>query len=78
MVAADDTIFGFTETTLGILPALISPYVVRKIGFSAARELCLSGVRFSAARARGIGLITDVVTPQGLDAGVDAVTCSSS
>src|SRR5689334_6876997 len=44
-IAADDAMFGFTETTLGILPALIAPFVVRKIGLSAARELCLSGAR---------------------------------
>jgi methylglutaconyl-CoA hydratase len=55
VVAADDVVFGFTEVVLGILPAMISPYVVRKIGLSAARELCLSGTRFSAARAKEIG-----------------------
>ena len=53
VVAAEDAIFGFTEVVLGILPGMISPFVVRKIGLSAARELCLSGARFSAARARG-------------------------
>ena len=46
VVAADDAVFGFTEVVLGILPAMISPYVVRKIGPSAARELCLTGARF--------------------------------
>jgi len=56
VVASDEAIFGFTEVTLGILPAMISPYVVRKIGLSGARELCLSGARFSAERAREIGL----------------------
>jgi len=57
VVAAEDTIFGFTEVKLGILPAVISPYVVGKIGQSAARELFLTGARFSAARAREIGLV---------------------
>ncbi len=57
VVAAEDTIFGFTEVKLGILPAAISPYVVGKIGQSAARELFLTGARFSAARAREIGLV---------------------
>jgi methylglutaconyl-CoA hydratase len=71
VVAADDASFGFTETTLGIVPALISPYIVRKIGFANARALCVSGVRFSAARAREIGLITDVVPATGLDEAVD-------
>ena len=70
-IAADDAIFGFTETTLGILPALIAPYVVRKIGVSAARELCLSGARFSASRAREIGLVHEVVPASELDAAVE-------
>ena len=70
-VAADDAIFGFTEVVLGILPAMISPYVVRKIGLSAARELCLSGTRFSAARAKDIGLVHSVVPAAELDRAVD-------
>lgn len=57
VVAADDAIFGFTEVKLGILPAVISPYALAKIGRSAARELFLTGARFSAARAREIGLV---------------------
>ena len=72
VVAADDVVFGFTEVVLGILPAMISPYVVRKIGLSFARELCLSGTRFSAARAKDIGLVHAVVTPAELDEAVDA------
>jgi methylglutaconyl-CoA hydratase len=57
VVAAEDTIFGFTEVKLGIIPAVISPYALAKIGASAARELFLTGARFSAARAREIGLV---------------------
>jgi methylglutaconyl-CoA hydratase len=49
---------------------MISPYVVRKIGISAARELCLSGARFGAARAREIGLVHDVVPAERLDLAV--------
>ncbi|MGE5832848.1 MAG: enoyl-CoA hydratase-related protein [Acidobacteriota bacterium] len=71
VVAAEDAVFGFTEVTLGILPAMISPYVVRRIGLSAARELCLSGTRFSAARAREIGLVHEVVAAERLDLAVD-------
>lgn len=70
-VAAEDALFGFTEVVLGILPAMISPYVVRKIGLSAARELCLSGTRFSAARAKEIGLVHTVVPSVDLDRAVD-------
>ena len=51
VVAADDAVFGFTEVKLGIIPAVISPFVLAKIGRSAARELFLTGARFSAARA---------------------------
>lgn len=71
VVAADDAQFGFTEVVLGILPAMISPYVVRKIGLSAAREFCLSGARFTAARAREIGLVHTVVPAADLDRAVD-------
>ena len=55
VVAAEDAMFAFTEVKLGILPAVISPYAIAKIGRSAARELFLTGARFSAARARDIG-----------------------
>ena len=70
-VASDTALFGFTEVVLGILPAMISPYVVRKIGASAARELCLSGARFSAARAKEIGLVHIVVAEADLDRAVE-------
>src|SRR5262245_18063772 len=57
VVAAEDAAFGFTEVKLGILPAVISPYAIGKIGVSAARELFLTGARFSASRAKEIGLV---------------------
>jgi methylglutaconyl-CoA hydratase len=71
VVAAEDAVFGFTEVTLGILPAMISPYVVRRIGLSAARELCLNGARFSAARAHQIGLVHEIVAAERLDLAVE-------
>src|SRR5690606_18148004 len=70
VVAADNTIFGFTETKLGILPSMISPFVLPKIGVSAARELFLTGMRFDAERARQIGLVHAVVPAAGLDEAV--------
>lgn len=70
-IAADDAMFGFTETKLGILPAVISPFVLPKIGPSAARELFLTGTRFSAARAREIGLVHEIVGGNELDAAVE-------
>ena len=60
-VAADDTTFGFTEVKLGLIPAVIAPYVLAKIGQSAARELFVTGRRFDAAHARDIGLVHAVV-----------------
>jgi methylglutaconyl-CoA hydratase len=71
VIAADSATFGFTEAKLGIIPAVISPYVVHKIGPSAARELFLTGARFSAKRARRIGLVHKVVDESALDETVD-------
>lgn len=70
-VAALGTQFGFTEVRLGILPAVISPYVVAKIGEAAARELFLTGERFEAVRAQEIGLIRAAVPEEDLDAAVE-------
>jgi methylglutaconyl-CoA hydratase len=67
VVAEQEAVFGFTEVKLGILPAVISPFVLAKIGRSAARELFLTGSRFSAARAREIGLVHAVVPAADLD-----------
>jgi methylglutaconyl-CoA hydratase len=66
-IAEEQTIFGFTEVKLGILPALISPYVLSKIGRSAARELFLTGKRFGAEDARRIGLVHTVAPAGRLD-----------
>jgi methylglutaconyl-CoA hydratase len=67
VVAAEDAAFGLTEVKLGILPSVIAPYVLAKIGRSAARELFLTGARFSAARAKEIGLVHAVVPAGALD-----------
>jgi methylglutaconyl-CoA hydratase len=67
VVTEDQTVFGFTEAKLGLLPAVISPFVLAKIGRSAARDLFLTGARFSAARAREIGLVHSVVPRRELD-----------
>ncbi|HYT69683.1 MAG TPA: enoyl-CoA hydratase-related protein [Vicinamibacterales bacterium] len=67
VVAAEDAAFAFTEVKLGILPAVISPYAMAKIGRSAARELFLTGARFSAARAMEIGLVHAIGQEQELD-----------
>lgn len=70
VVASEDAVFGFTEAVLGIMPAVISPFVLGKIGPGAARELFLTGERFSAARACEIGLVQRAVPAAELDAAV--------
>jgi methylglutaconyl-CoA hydratase len=63
--------FGFTETRLGILPAVISPFVIARIGETHARALFPGGRRFDAIRAQRIGLVHDVVEGiEALDAAV--------
>ncbi len=68
VLAAENARFAFSEVKLGIAPAVISPYVLRKIGQSHARALFTTGTRFSATRAYEIGLVHTVVPPEGLDA----------
>ena len=63
--------FAFSEVRLGIAPASISPFVVRKIGPSHARSLFMTGERFDAERAHEIGLVHKVVSREGLDAAVE-------
>ena len=69
-IASSDATFGFTEVKLGLLPAIIAPYVLAKIGRSAARELFLTGRRFTAEEAKHIGLVHAVVPVEQLDATV--------
>jgi methylglutaconyl-CoA hydratase len=73
VIAESGARFGFTETRLGILPAVISPFVIAKIGESHARSLFPGGRRFDALRAQRIGLVHEVVEGEAaLDAAVDA------
>lgn len=72
VVAESDATFGFTETRLGIIPAVISRFVLPKIGESWARALFLSGERFSASLAHEIGLVHWLVGAADLGSAVDA------
>ncbi len=73
-IATADALFGFTEVRLGLIPAVISPFVLPRIGEGAARALFLTGERFGAERALRIGLVSEVVPDQrALDSRVDAV-----
>lgn len=71
VIAAEDARFGFTEARLGIAPAVISPFAVRKIGESQARALFVTAERFTAERALAIGLAHQVVPPAELDEAVE-------
>jgi methylglutaconyl-CoA hydratase len=73
VIAESGTRFGFAETRLGILPAVISPFVIAKIGESHARALFPGGRRIDAIRAQRIGLVHEIVEgEEALDAAVDA------
>src|SRR5256714_15174906 len=71
VIAAENARLAFSEVKLGIAPAVISPYVVRKIGETHARVLFVTGERFSAVRAREIGLVHIVVPREELDTAVE-------
>jgi methylglutaconyl-CoA hydratase len=70
-VADERAVFGFTEVKLGIIPAVISPFALAKIGPSAARRYFVTGERFDAATALRIGLVHEVTAD--LDAGIERV-----
>lgn len=70
-IATDKALFGLTEAHLGLAPAVISPYVIRKIGERNARRYFLSAERFDAGKAQEIGLIQQCVAPDDLDKTVD-------
>jgi methylglutaconyl-CoA hydratase len=71
VIAVETAQLAFSEVRLGIAPAVISPFVVRKIGESQARMLFVTGEVFSAAHAREIGLVHIVTSPEELDAAVE-------
>ncbi|HVM25270.1 MAG TPA: enoyl-CoA hydratase-related protein [Candidatus Limnocylindrales bacterium] len=74
VVATADATFGFTETKLGIVPAVISTFVLPKIGESHARALFATGQRFDAERALAIGLVHEVVADEAaLDERIDGL-----
>jgi methylglutaconyl-CoA hydratase len=73
VVAAEAADFGFTETRLGIAPAVISSFVLPKIGAAAARRYFLTAEIFKAPVAQEIGLVHEVVPPEGLDEAINRV-----
>jgi methylglutaconyl-CoA hydratase len=71
VVAVERAKFAFSEVRLGIVPAVISPFVLAKIGAGNGRELFLTGERFDAHHARRIGLVQHVVAEADLDTAVN-------
>ncbi|HEB52228.1 MAG TPA: hypothetical protein ENI87_03120 [bacterium] len=72
-ICTEDCLFGLTEVKLGIVPAVISPFVLQKIGAGRARTLFLTGERFDGREAQRIGLVHRAVPEADLDAAVDRV-----
>jgi methylglutaconyl-CoA hydratase len=72
-VSADTAAYCLTEVRLGLVPATISPYIVRAMGARNAHRYCLTGERFAAAEALRIGLVHEVVPADKLDAKVAEV-----
>jgi len=66
-IATQEAKFGLSEVKIGLVPAAISPYVIRKIGESKAREYFLTGKRITAVMAQEIGLINEVVPQEQLE-----------
>ena len=70
LVASEAATFCLSEARLGLLPATISPYVVRAMGAQAARRYMVTAERFSAAQAHTLGMVHELCTPDMLDAKV--------
>jgi len=72
-VAVDHAQFGLTETRLGLVPAVISPYVIRRIGECNARRYFLTGERFDTQTAVNTGLVQQIVPAEKLDSEIDTI-----
>jgi methylglutaconyl-CoA hydratase len=70
-IAAESAVFSFSEVKIGIVPACIGPYVVKKIGEGRAREFFITGERMKAEKAFKIGLVSDFTEDDKLDNKVD-------
>ena len=73
VVASEEATFCLPETRIGLVPAMISPYVVRAMGANAARRFVLSGERFSARDAHRLGMVHELAPAAKLDAAVDRI-----
>jgi methylglutaconyl-CoA hydratase len=73
LVAVEGATFCLSEARLGLLPATISPYVIRAMGAQAARRYMVTAERFSAVQAQALGMVHELATPDTLDAKVDEI-----
>jgi methylglutaconyl-CoA hydratase len=73
IVAVESAFFSFSEVRLGIVPALISPFCIRRLGVAKARKLFLTGEKITAPVARELGLVDEVTAEADLDDGVNRV-----
>lgn len=76
VVASAQAVFGTTEVRLGLIPAVIGPYVLAAIGARQARRLMLTGERISAAEAARLGLVHEVVAPEQLDGAIERIVAA--
>ncbi len=72
-IGARSAVFSFSEVKIGVVPACIGPYVIKKMGEGKTRELFITGERMKAERAHEVGLINKVVDDEALDAETDAI-----
>ena len=72
-IAARSAKFSFSEVKIGVVPACIGPYVIKKMGEGKARELFITGERMNADRAFEVGLVNRVVDDDNLDGNVEAL-----
>jgi isohexenylglutaconyl-CoA hydratase len=72
-LAAESAVFRLPETSLGLVPAQIAPFLVQRLGYSQAKRLAVTGGRISAAAALSIGLVHAVHAPEQIDAALASV-----
>lgn len=72
-IASTEAKMGLPEVRLGLVPAMISPYVIERIGLTRARELMLTGRRFNGATAEVYGIVQEAVEPHVLDSRINAI-----
>jgi methylglutaconyl-CoA hydratase len=76
LVAAEGMHFCLSEAKLGLLPATISPYVIKALGEQASRRYFVTAERFDAARAKALGFVHEAVPAEALDTKVDEIVAA--